>query len=178
MAGSAMVALGGGEGGTGDACARGRVGGLPPSATRSLAFYKTQARTPRLKPGRLKCHTESAPRSVAGDTPVFRHLRRCVSRRTPPRATSPRAPRLFHHGRQRQPLRERGRVAQAPSAERHVATHRPGVLHRAHRVRRVLRLRQGDPEEGREALGAPPRPARLGDAPGSGDVRAEGVKVL
>lgn len=41
-----MVALGGGEGGTGDACARGRVGGLPPSATRSLAFYKTQARTP------------------------------------------------------------------------------------------------------------------------------------
>ena len=41
-----MVALGGGEGETGDACARGRVGGLPPSATRSLAFYKTQARTP------------------------------------------------------------------------------------------------------------------------------------
>lgn len=62
MAGSAMVALGGGEGETGDACARGRVGGLPPSATRSLAFYKTQARTPRLKPGRLKCHTENGIR--------------------------------------------------------------------------------------------------------------------
>ena len=87
------------------------------------------------------------------------------------RATSPRAPQLFHHGRQRQPLCERGRVAQAPPAERHVATHRPGVLHRAHRVRRVLRLRQGDPEESREALGAPSPPAR-GDAPGAGDARA------
>lgn len=56
-----MVAFGGGEGETGDACARGRVGGLPPSS-RDLSRNKTQARTATMKPGRLKCHTESAPR--------------------------------------------------------------------------------------------------------------------